>query len=461
MALEFTTISSSKIEKSERLEPKYFIFQTILENLKKKYSFKTIEDLSENVIRGQSPKPETYKDKFDGEFMFVRTADVKKYQINLQSVTYLKRNTFETQKRNRLKGGDILISVVGNYLGSCSVIPKHFKIAAFNDNSARIRLNNNISPYFVSYFLNSNFGQKLISSLFTRTGQKILSAGNVKKLEIPIISNNKIEISAKQIEEIEEKAFSLINKSQNILYQKLDINFSKIQKEKFYSANVSEFAKTDLWTPAYSYPLYINTIKTIQKRWETVPLGEIASLKKGDEVGSDNYKGYLIKEHSDVPFIRTSDFVNYELDQFPDFYISEEIYKELQQDLKPKDILYTKDGKIGMSAMVTECDKLVVSSGMVAIRLKENAKNHNITPEYLFTILSLKETGLFPAIRRKVTASTIPHLIEERIKEFEIPILDKKSIYDITLLVKKAFELKEKKKIMIKLLREEINNYLF
>jgi len=35
--------------------------------------------------------------------------------------------------------------------------------------------------------------------------------------------------------------------------------------------------------------------KSYSKKWQTVPLGEIATVKKGDEVGSDNYNKYLDK----------------------------------------------------------------------------------------------------------------------------------------------------------------------
>ena len=47
-------------------------------------------------------------------------------------------------------------------------------------------------------------------------------------------------------------------------------------------------------------------------------------------------------------------------------------------------------------------------------------------------------------------ASTLPHLREERLREFEIPILDKNSIDEITKLVKRTFELKNEKKKLIK-----------
>lgn len=460
MATKITSVNSSEIWLTNRLEPKLYIFQSILKKTKTNFRFVCIDDIATNIKRGQSPKPETYKTKRQGKYIFIRTADVKKYQINSETAVYLDEKTFETQKSNRIKSGDILISVVGNYLGSTSVIPSDVEIGCFNDNSACIRIiDDSISPYYVSAFFNSVFGQSLIQSLATRTGQKILSAGNVKKLTLPIINNDTIDQKYKESTENIVKSNDLIFFAQQLFYSYINIDFKAIKKENTFTVNNSDFTNADLWTPMYSYPLYINTLKAIQAKWQTVTISEIADLKKGDEVGSDTYIGYLDKRKTDVPFVRTSDIVNYEVDQYPDFFIPEEIYNEVKQGFQAGDVLFTKDGKIGMVGMITENDKAIISSGFVGLRLNMKAKEYNITPEYLFLTLTIKEIGIYAAKRRTVVASTIPHLREERLKEIEIPILDKESIDEITDLVKQAFKLKDEKKRLISKVREIIDGY--
>jgi type I restriction enzyme S subunit len=181
-------------------------------------------------------------------------------------------------------------------------------------------------------------------------------------------------------------------------------------------------------------------------------------VKKGDEVGSDNYNKYLDKKDNDIPFIRTSDLVNYEVDQFPDFYIPEEIYQELKQDIKAGDVLFNNDGKIGLVAMLTPQDKVIIQSHIKRLRLKAEAKKYNLTPEYLFLVLTIKEVARYQAERYTVIQSTIP-TISNHIIDIQIPILDKNSIDEITKLVKEAFELKDEKKKLIKEVREEIDNY--
>jgi restriction endonuclease S subunit len=137
-----------------------------------------------------------------------------------------------------------------------------------------------------------------------------------------------------------------------------------------------------------------------------------------------------------------------------------EYLQKTNQDLKIDDVLYTKDGKIGMCGMITKHDNVLIASGILRLRIKSDAfKKYGITPEYLFIALSTKETGYYPAIRRTVRASTIPHLREDKLKDIEVPLINKKAINKISDLVKKAFELKDKKKKLNKDIITKMDEY--
>ena len=109
MANKMTTVNSSDVWKTSRFEPKMFIFQSVLKKCQKKYPFVVLGDekFATGIKRGQSPKPETYKDKNSGKYIFIRTADVKKYQFNTELAVYLSKETFATQKSNRIIPNDI------------------------------------------------------------------------------------------------------------------------------------------------------------------------------------------------------------------------------------------------------------------------------------------------------------------------------------------------------------------
>jgi restriction endonuclease S subunit len=100
-------------------------------------------------------------------------------------------------------------------------------------------------------------------------------------------------------------------------------------------------------------------------------------------------------------------------------------------------------------------DKAIIASGIARIRTKKN--NYNITPEFLFIVLSSKETGYNSAIHRTVIGTTIPYLREERLKQIAIPILDKTITDTITQKVKEAFELKANGNLLIDNVLGEIN----
>ena len=183
-------------------------------------------------------------------------------------------------------------------------------------------------------------------------------------------------------------------------------------------------------------------------------------MKKGDEPGSDYYIDYLEKNDTDVPFVRTSDLYNYQIDSSPDNFIDKNSYVELDQDIKTGDILYTKDGKIGEIALITEADKVIISSGVEKIRLNKKGYQKGLTPEYLFAIMCCEKIGKYTADRYTVTASTIPHLKEDFIKKMVVPILDSESINIITEKIKEAFILLNKKKELVLECQNQINSII-
>ncbi len=364
--LKTVTINKSIIEK-EKWTPKYaYIFKKLetssdaieLENFVSEGPTNGID------LRGFTEKGRNYIRISDMRRFFISYSDIKKVELN------------KIPKKIQLQEKDILISRKGT--PGISVITTKADIDnVIGTEAILLRIKEDYDPYYLVAFLNSKvFFEQVLNNLSGAVAPGI-NHPSLKKLRIMYDKHLVKNISGKVKKTIElhVKANSILINAQNIFYQKLGLDFSKIEKENTFSVNLSDFAETDLWTPAYSYPPYVNILKVIKKKWKTVSLGEIATVKNGDEVGSDKYNKYLDQKDSDIPFIRTSDLVNYEVDQFPDYYIPEEIYQELKQDIKFGDVLFTKDGKIGMTGMITKNDKVIIASGISSLRLKTEAKN--------------------------------------------------------------------------------------
>lgn len=389
--------------------------------------------------------------------LFIKNSSVKRYGVNEFDGFYITHEKNNTLKRSKLVKDDVLFTTIGYYLGVAAVVNTNVGNANINQNVVRMRVNKKFtSPQYLACFLNSKLVRFQIENLFTGT-YPILTYPKIKSLKI-FIKDKRVEKSVTDkiilADEKNVQALKLISEAQTLFLKSLNVDFAKIKKQMFYAVSNSQFTLDDMMTPAFYYPLYTNTTKEIAKSNKCELLGTLADFKNGDEVGSTNYKTYLHRKETDIPFIRTSDIINYDFDQYPDFFIDQSIYKEINQGIKAEEILFSKDGKIGITAMTTEFDKCILGSGILRII----PKTDKINPYYLFIALSTNEVGVYQALQRTVVASTIPHLREDRIGDFSIPILKNQS--KIIELTKTAFKLRDERKRLITESRLLIENSL-
>jgi len=389
--------------------------------------------------------------------LFIKNSSVKRYSINQFDGFYITHEKNNTLKRSKLQKNDVLFTTIGN-IGISAVVNEDVENANINQNVVRMKINEQVTtPQYLSCFLNSKITRFQVDNLFSGNIYPMLSYPKIKSLKI-FIKDKKTENTITQnlikAEQYQVEALRLIKQAQDIFLKALNIDYSKITNKKHFAVSNSLFQKEDMMTPDFFNPLFVSTLNEIEKHNICDALGNIADFKNGNEVGSANYKEYLERKETDVPFIRTSDLVNYDFDTYPDYFIENSIYTEIGQKINRQEILFTKDGKIGFVAMTTDTDKCILGSGILRII----AKQEKVNPFYLFIALSVKEVGLYQAQQRTVVASTIPHLREDRISDFKIPLIENQA--EIIALTSKAFDLKDKRKILIAKSRILLENSL-
>lgn len=152
-----------------------------------------------------------------------------------------------------------------------------------------------------------------------------------------------------------------------------------------------------------------------------VPISNLLSdgtlkISRGKEIGSNHYGT------GGIPFVRTSDIVNWEIKVDPIKGVSEEVYRqfEKQMDIQEKDILFVNDGTflIGRTAMITRLDiKILIQSHVRKIRVN---RPERITPYYLLYLLNTE------IVQRQIEAKTFIQAtistIGNRIEEVLLPI---------------------------------------
>jgi len=440
------SFSIQQNELQDNFYPSFYLFKKKIDSFEKSNNFIYFNLGDKNVLEILTDGEHAGQVFVEKGATFIKNSYVKRYNISELEETYISEEKNNQLQRSQLQRGDVLFTTIGNIWIS-AVVNENLKHANINQNVVRMRINEKkTNPYYLSCFLNSKITRFQVDNLFTGNIYPILTYPKIKSIKVVIKDKKTEKVITEMLKKAEinhDQSLKLIQKAQNLLKSKLNVDFKKISDSMFFSISQKEFSEQDMRNPTFFKPLYTNTIEAIKKNNETVLLGNIADFKNGDEVWSENYKGYLEKKITDIPFIRTSDLINYEIDQYPDFYIDEEIYESIGQNIIEDEILLTKDGKIGLGGMITKNDKCILGSGILRIVPKQN----KINPYYLFTILSIKEIGIYQANQRTVIASTIPHLRPDRISDFVIPIVkDQQEIID---LVKQAFELKDERKRLI------------
>lgn len=449
MALHFNSIAYAERDFVIRLDSKYYQLQEELKNFNDTADIK-MSNLGE-MITGITDGEHAGQTFVKEGILFLKNSSIKDFDISVNDGFYITETNHKRLSRSAIKPGDILFTTIG-HLGSAAIVPEDFCEANMNQNFVKISVDSQIiNPYYVACFLNSKFSRRQINALLTGNIQSILTYPKIKNIKIvyPTDKNQQNTIAKKY-----KKALQLSKIAEENIRNALDIfeshlNISKKVYPKLYNVSYDDFYSTSMWTAKSHLPEYVQTEQEITKNHNCVNLGKIVSLKKGDEPGSGSYSDYLDKSDSDVPFIRTSDIYNYQIDLSPDNFIDNSTYKELSQNVEMGDILFTKDGKIAEVAMVTKSDKAVYQSGITIIRINDFGKSIGLTQEYIFTALICNKIGKYTADRYTVTASTIPHLKEHYIREMKIPVLDESVISKITKLIEQAFVCIEKKKVLI------------
>lgn len=189
-----------------------------------------------------------------------------------------------------------------------------------------------------------------------------------------------------------------------------------------FTVKASEI-KNSIYIPNYYDPEIAIKLANMKKAgYHLVNFGKlikekIITIKRGNEIGSQFYG------MGEIPFVRTSDIVNWEIKIDPIKGIPNEIYLlyKNKQDVRAEDILFVKDGTflIGRTAFVTELDeKIVIQSHLLKIRVN---KNHEyINPFSLMYLLNL------PIVKQQIKNKTFIQgtisTVGDRINELILPI---------------------------------------
>ena len=439
--MTYSIIQKSQLEGGLRLNAEYYQpeYLKIRENIKN-IGFFNFGDIITAFGSGKN-LPQTDNASF---IKFVRTQNVRPIIIDDNGMSF-------TQQKNypKLNYGDLLFVRVGEGVGNSSVVTKNFQDTTFSDNVIRIRIKN-VNPFYVSVLLNSKIGSLLMEQIKKGSARSLISRENLNSLRIPkIIQEQQIyfEDIVNQSEKLIIESEKIYSQAENLLLEELGIKDFEIDDDLSYIVNLSEIKSAHRADAEYFQPKYEKIIFLIRANGGTM-LGDLATMKKGIEPGSEVYQdeGKL--------FIRVSSLSKNGLEDKDQKYLSDELYQKLKKNYEPKvgEILLTKDATPGIAYVVKEPIEGIVSSGILRLKLK----NEKVENEYLALCLS-SVIGQMQA-ERDGGGSIITHWRPEQIKNVLIPILPKPTQQKIADLVQKSHEARKKAKELLEEAKQKVEN---
>jgi len=205
----------------------------------------------------------------------------------------------------------------------------------------------------------------------------------------------------------------------------------------------------DNFVPRYYWTKRIQGLEEEAKRrnLEFVPIGQlvdenIIKVYRGHGAPPSGFKG-----RGEVPYVRASDVVGWELFKNPNTTIPKEVYESVKGkgvDLKEKDIVFVKEGsyRIGSVAMVSKFDTgILLNHHSIVFRVMNEDNEYGVDAFYLLYLFSheLTQRQLFNKV---MIDTTLPN-IGSRWRELRLPIAINPDERDrIRLKIKAAFEKK-------------------
>ena len=388
-----------------------------------------------------------------GNIPFVRTSDISNWEIKTIPKQGISQEIYELYAtKEDVKPGDILLVRDGTYLiGTNCMITGMDIPMVFQSHILKFRVINSevIDPYLLFLCLNTSLVQRqiknmqftadIIDTLGCRYRELILPIpkSEKKRKEMIVAMSTAVEtrvrykaaikqmpllieqvLASNSIEAIDDFFSRPINQILSGLVQ--DTTTLEFGGFSAFTLNSGRIAN-NIYLPKYYDPEIITILDNLKTSCELKSIQDLIThgdieLSTGDEIGKMAYGT------GNIPFVRTSDFSNWEIKADTKQGVSEEIYNQYakNEDVQAKDILIVRDGTylVGSSCIITELDtKMLYCGGLIKIRVKDNG----FINAYL--LLGLLNSYIVKRqIRTKQFTRDVIDTLGQRFKEVVIPI---------------------------------------
>lgn len=338
--------------------------------------------------------------------------------INSSEVLKVSKSVATKYDRTKLRGGEILITLVGN-LGEVAIVDKKYEGWNIARAVGLLKLKDETDNYWVYTWLTSKFIKHYISTHANTTVQHTLNLSDLVNIPILLppkyerelivgfnkVLDQKITLLRQQNETLEEMTQTLFKR------WFVDFEFPNAEGQPYRSAD-GEMVASELGE--------------IPLGWEVVKLDNLVKLiidyrgktpkKLGMDWSPSGIPALSAKIVKGGKLIR-KDAINYGSQELYDLWMKEELEKN--------DILLTSEAPLGELYYLADNTKYILSQRLFAIRV-----NEQVTSQYLYYYLS-SYLGQF-LLARRASGSTVQGIRQTELREIEITLPNKEVLNKVS-----------------------------
>lgn len=415
---------------------------------KKKWSY--LGDISKSIINFGAYSLTNFIEFLEEGVPFLNVGDIKENNIEVENAKRIDEQlSVEVLKKSLVLEGQVLLTIAGT-IGNAAVAYGLPKNTNSNQAIANITLKNDVSPFYLSTFLNSKYGKSQTGRLTISSVQPNLLLTQVKLIKVPIPSSDfqrTVEKSYKDFQQLLKKSAEAYKEAEQLLLKEINLAGYKPSEKNTSVRSLTECLTDDRFDAEYWQLKY----DEMESRVSGIPqkeLGEIVSMKKGVEPGSEAYS------EEGEPFIRVSDFSIFGIEN-AEKRISEELYQELKENYRPRkdEVLFTKDGTIGITFALHEDIDAIVSGAFLRLRPKIKIDN-----DYLALVLN--SFYCKTQIERMSGGAIIAHLKPDNVKKIKIPMLSEKKQQELADKISNSFQLRQEAKNLLEKAKRAVEIFI-
>ena len=447
--ITYSVIKKSQLEGAHRLDaeyyqPEYLSAERKFSQFRKMFFLKDIA----SITTGPAYSSDEMRD--DSDIPLARIGDVTN-KTEVESWIKLSSKEFQKFNNKKIHNLDILMTMTGDPpdVGKCNLVRIDNKTLAFNQRVAKISAKKN--PYYLFAYLSTELVRLQTERTALGIRQRNVGINDLRSIKVATPSDDRISIIEESIigylDELENSK-SLYSQAENLLLEELDLKNFASESDLWSVVKLSEARKANRIDAEYFDAKYQKLFTQIQKH-NGRTLGELATLKKGFEPGSEAYQdeGKL--------FIRVSSISKDGITDKDQKYLRNDLYEQLKKDYEPKvgEILLTKDASPGVAYVVKKPIEGLTSGGVLRVRIKEN-----VEPEYLALVINSFVGQL--QVDRDAGGSVIAHWKPDQVREFQVPILPNKTQEKIAELVQKSHAARKQAKELLEQAKRKVEEMI-